>query len=374
MIYIVVFLISTFNIYLSEYYYRKGQKTEGKVFALLCIIILSVFAGIRDINVGTDVQYYLVGQFNRTALFPNNLFEYLLYMINVEEAEPLYAILQYVGYHLFHSIHFVMLILSLITNSFAYFGLKKMSKDIEITFGWMLYCLLLFNVSLNIVRQTCAIAIVWYLVVSFSQKNIKPLKYIVLLLVAAGFHRTALLIGPILTILMYSFQTGKKIMSSVAAWVICLFPFMFRILPGIFMSISGLPTKYLVYFSNMYTDQSSILLDAVVYLMPTIILAYLYFKKRRSEKQQLGFYLMLSISTVSCCIASNLFVNRLSYYFIIFFCYTVPYTSRIISKRNMGRLVYSIAMLFWFGIMWFINIVFFGYGQTYPYIVGDWLN
>ena len=181
MIYIVVFLITTFNIYLSEYYYKKGQKTEGKVFALLCIIILSIFAGIRDTNVGTDVQYYLVGQFNRTALFPNNLFEYLLYMINVEEAEPLYAILQYVGHHLFHSIHFVMLIISLITNSFAYFGLKKMSEDIKITFGWMLYCLLLFNVSLNIVRQTCAIAIVWYLVVSFSQKNIKPLKYIVLL-------------------------------------------------------------------------------------------------------------------------------------------------------------------------------------------------
>ena len=372
MSYIVVFVISTFFLYISEYCYKKENKIVAKLFACICILVLSVFAGFRDVSVGTDVEYYLVGHFNIAANFSGRFFDYLIYMTNVQEAEPLYVIIQYIGHQFFHSIHFVMFIISGITILFFYLGLQLKSREINIAFGWFLYCLLLFNLSLNILRQSCAITIIWYLVLAFSERKLTAVKYVLLVLLATGFHRTAFVVGPALTFLMFSFQSGKKGVSKVLALLVCLLPFSFRLISNVFMSIGGLPTKYLVYFRSMYVDQSSLMLNTLIYLLPTIVFSFLYFRKNRKEKRNLEFYLVIAIAEISCCIASNLFVSRLSYYFTVFFCFSVPYSARIVSKKNMGRIFYSAAMLFWFGIMWYINIVVFGYGQTYPYVIGRW--
>ncbi len=192
----------------------------------------------------------------------------------------------------------------------------------------------------------------------------------VLLLIAFGFHRTALIIGLALLTLMWGFQNNKILFTKIVSVIVCIFPFLFRLFPGLILGLNYLPTKYHLYFNRLNIGQSSVFLDAIMYFLPTLIFVIIYFRKKRTEKHNLLFFMVAGITSISCSLASNLLVSRLSYYFIIFFCYSVPYTSRIINKKNHGRLIYLTAMTLWFGVMWYVNIVFFGYGDTYPYILG----
>ncbi len=171
MIYIVFFIFTTFLIYLSENYYKRRKKHFGILFAIVAVLSLSIFAGMRDVTIGTDVRYYLVGHFENAGLYSGRFWDYMTYMVTFQESELLYVALQYIGKNFFDSINFVMFIIALITNTFIYLGLKITGKDISVPAGWLLYCLLFFNIFLNILRQSCAIAIVWFLTMAYSEKK-----------------------------------------------------------------------------------------------------------------------------------------------------------------------------------------------------------
>ena len=368
MAYIAAFVISSVLIDISEKEYRRKKKRASNALAIVTIIGIALFAGIRDVSVGTDVRYYLISHFNTVGLFEGKPLEYLTYMTTKQEAEPLYALIQYVGYHHFHNIHFVMFVIALIINGFVLLGLQEKRQDISVAFGWIIYCLIFFNTSLNIFRQSTAVAIVWYITNQYSENRIKPIRYIILLLIAAGFHRTAIVIGPMLLMLMWLCR-NKSAISKTLAVTPCFLPFIFRYASSIFQRLSFLPEKYLLYFNKLNAGQSSVFFDAIIYLLPTSLLLYMYVKKKSDDKGNILFYLIICICCVSCCMVSNLLLNRVSYYLIVFFCYSVPISSQIISKEKQGRLIYSTVIIFWFAVMWYINIVYFGYGETYPYLI-----
>lgn len=370
MIYIVIFFITTGLITLSEYNYKRYKKNNGRFLAVIAVVLLSLFASLRDVSIGTDVQYYLVGHFDVAGAYSGRFLDYFNYMFITQESEPLYVVLQYIGKNIFNSIHFVMFVIAIITNVFIYLGLKLKSTEIKVSFGWFIYCLLFFNTSLNILRQSCAIAIVWYLIIAFSEKQITIKKYVMLLLIAFGFHRTALFVGIALTILMWGFQNNKILFTRIASIIVALFPLLFHFILPLLINFRFLPVKYMLYFSRLNSNQSSVFLDAFIYMLPTVLFTIIYFKKKKKEKRNLLFYLVSGITSICCALASNLLISRLSYYFVIFFCYSVPFSSRLINKKNYGRLKYSIVLSMWFGIMWYINIVVFNYGETYPYVFG----
>ncbi len=369
MIYIFVFLLTGLLIYQSEYYKRKNKWVLGNIFAVLVILIVSIFAGIRDISVGTDVEYYVIKHFNWVALFPNQMWKYIIYLVTYDEVEPIYALVQYIGYSVFHSINFVLFMLSLITHIFIYFGLVKKAEQISISTAWLIYCFLFYNTTLNIVRQSCAVAIIFYMVMCILEEKISVKKYIILTVIALGFHRSSLLMAIILPLLIWSYNNKiKRNINYIIVFVLCLFPFFFKFIGSFISSLNSLPMKYQVFFNDINSGQSSIMLDTIIYLLPTILFIYLAYKQKTNV--QIKFYLVMAFVSISCCVASNLMISRLSYYFIIFFCYSIPYSTKIISTRANGRQLYRFGMIGWFALMWYINIVNYGYGATYPYVLG----
>ena len=149
MIYIFIFSLTGLLIYQSEYYEKKHKKILSDLIAIAAVLTISTFAGLRDISVGTDVEYYLVKHFNWASMFKGRMWEYVVYLTTFEEVEPIYAFVQYIGYHIFHKVNFVLFILSFITHTFIYFGIKKKENEISVSFGWIIYCFIYFNTSLN---------------------------------------------------------------------------------------------------------------------------------------------------------------------------------------------------------------------------------
>ena len=147
-----------------------------------------------------------------------------------------------------------------------------------------------------------------------------------------------------------------------------MFPFFLTALGSVLSNVNFLPQRYNTYFETLNAEQSSVLLDAIVYAVPTALIAiYMRYKKRDMNHR---YYLSIGLVCICAYLWTNLLMERMSYYFIVFFSNSIPYAINVISAKRNARFIVTVVMLFLIGILWFINIIVYRYGQTYPYSIG----
>ena len=188
--YLVVFLITTFIVYLSERKWKQNKIKKAYIWGLIAVLILSVFAGIRNYDVGTDNYFYVLPGYTQAKRYMNAFSFYMHH--DIYQLEPLYLILSYAAAKFFRSPHFIMFVLSLITNLFVYLGIVNLRKNLSISFAWLTYCFVFFNISLNLMRQSVAVAIVFF-VFSYGEGKINWKKVTIFLLLASFIHISGLI-------------------------------------------------------------------------------------------------------------------------------------------------------------------------------------
>ncbi|MDC5654799.1 EpsG family protein, partial [Acinetobacter baumannii] len=195
--------ILSMNIYILIWFFIvainfiSNYKTYiNKIFFLLFFLFLFVFIGLR-FKVGGDWDNYLV-------LYEN--FKYLNFKEALFFFEPGYSLLNILGNFLqIKDIWFVNLCSSALVCIFLFITFIKLEKY------WL--CLLIYYpyhilaVSLGYTRQSIAVAILLYAFLKLLQNN--KIKFLIFLLIAACFHKTA-----IIFILFYPllFIKGKKVL------------------------------------------------------------------------------------------------------------------------------------------------------------------
>lgn len=367
MAYISIFLISTTLACCSEQLYRKNKRELGAIVAIIMVVSISIFAGARSTSVGTDTEYYLVNHFNWAQGYKNQFPEFLKYMYKYEEVDVLYIVLVYICSIGFGNVHVLMFALSLITNTFMYLALIQKREQISVSTGWFIYCFILYNTTLNIMRQSCAIAILTYSIVAYDQKKISNRKLIVLGIIATLLHRSAPL-AMLIILMLYLFNNNRKYkyLLILLTSLICAFPLFFEFLKFVISRLNFLPIRYMTYFVDDNAVQSGVLLDTIMYMPPTVglIICRLKCKKREMAK-----YISMGLICVAASLRSNMLMNRLNYYFIVFFSISIPLSIRVMTKKREGRLIYGGMILFCIVFLWIINIVMYNYGQTCPYTI-----
>ena len=367
MAYISIFLISTTLACCSEQLYRKNKRELGAIVAIIMVVSISIFAGARSTSVGTDTEYYLVNHFNLAQGYKNQFPEFLKYMYKYEEVDVLYIVLVYICSIGFGNVHVLMFALSLITNTFMYLALIQKREQISVSTGWFIYCFIFYNTTLNIMRQSCAIAILTYSIVAYDQKKISNRKLIVLGIIATLLHRSAPL-AMLIILMLYLFNNNRKYkyLLILLTSLICAFPLFFEFLKSVISRLNFLPIRYMTYFVDDNAVQSGVLLDTIMYMLPTVglIICRLKCKKREMAK-----YISMGLICVAASLRSNMLMNRLNYYFIVFFSISIPLSIRVMTKKREGRLIYGGMILFCIVFLWIINIVMYNYGQTCPYTI-----
>lgn len=367
MAYISIFLISTTLACCSEQLYRKNKRELGAIVAIIMVVSISIFAGARSTSVGTDTEYYLVNHFNWAQGYKNQFPEFLKYMYKYEEVDVLYIVLVYICSIGFGNVHVLMFALSLITNTFMYLALIQKREQISVSTGWFISCFILYNTTLNIMRQSCAIAILTYSIVAYDQKKISNRKLIVLGIIATLLHRSAPL-AMLIILILYLFNNNRKYkyLLILLTSLICAFPLFFEFLKFVISRLNFLPIRYMTYFVDDNAVQSGVLLDTIMYMLPTVglIICRLKCKKREMAK-----YISMGLICVAASLRSNMLMNRLNYYFIVFFSISIPLSIRVMTKKREGRLIYGGMILFCIVFLWIINIVMYNYGQTCPYTI-----
>lgn len=194
MIYISCFLISCFFFWLSE---KCKSRIARNVLAVIAILIPCVLAGLRADTIGTDVKVYVEPIYN-AAKESNSLSSYMgqswFYIWRykyVHDFEIGFTILVYVIEKITESWSIVLFFIHVFIVTPVYIGLRRVHKTYPIYFGMLVFYLMFYNASLNMMRQWMAMA---FLFMGFSYlffENKK--KYCAIVVIACLFHISAVI-------------------------------------------------------------------------------------------------------------------------------------------------------------------------------------
>lgn len=218
-------VISVFFAYLSKYHSRG----LGLKLSFLCIFL---FLALRY-NYGNDYHSYLDGYFEITS---GKIF------LTGERWEP--------GWRFLHIIFlpfgfFVMIAVLALFNSFVLY--KTIKKYVPSNYHWLAVFLYVFNPYMMLVhssamRQGLAISI-FLIAIRFLARR-RAIGYFVCILIAASFHKSALVLLPIFALSFVNIRINKALAIAILTSFISLFALLSVLGPYINQLINAIFPKY----------------------------------------------------------------------------------------------------------------------------------
>ena len=183
-------------------FFRKADKTiddkKIKYYILSGVVVLSLFAGLRNSAVGTDTAATVVGRFERVKYF-NSLSNLMSRRDFIKE--PIYWIISYFIRKVTNSSRVFLFIIQFLTVGpialLAYENRKVLPVSIMMT----VYMMLFYQLSFNIIRQSVAAAI---LLLAYSKLEKKAyIPAIILSILCCLFHNSGFIgVGLILFVFL----------------------------------------------------------------------------------------------------------------------------------------------------------------------------
>lgn len=361
--YLVCFLLSTALIALSEYSFRRNKKIFAIILGGTSVLILSIMAGIRSYDVGTDINFYILPFYRRAQSYSASFQS--LWSANIENVEVLFLILEYISARVFHSPHFVMFALSLITNGFVYKGIIKQRERMSVSFAWLTYCLIYFNLSLNMMRQSVSVAILFYL---FSDLEKLNWKRVIFFSAFAGLFHISGFIGiffyAVYLIICRKNRIGglRQVLFLVFMLLPVIIPFAIRIV----INLGILNQRYNIYAENQANVAIGNLIFRAFCLISYVLLCY---RTKSNDKSQNYFLLYIGIMNTLFIVNNSQIFIRLREYFEIFSSIYIPSGLRVYSKKSGTRILFSLLTVIMITVYWYYTFIFLNSGETYPYSI-----
>lgn len=381
-IYIITFTLSCILIGLSE---LQKNKIIKKSLIIIGILIPCLLAGFRADIIGTDVNVYVKPIFE-AALKTNNLNDFFnekWYVIwryeYVSNYEIGFTLLVYVITKIFASLSFVLFIIQVLIIVPIYKALEYFRDKLPIWFGLLIFYLLFFNASLNMMRQWIAMSFLLYSI-KYLVRNEK-IKYFIIVFCAMIFHTSSLLGFLIYVIYVFLMKKSNKnimikhqlkgirVSSSIykLGIVTCLGIIMIGGLNFIvqFIKMIGLD-QYIGYISgNIY-----IVPNQIISRLPIIIIFILNYRYISKIEKNTPFWLtMLIIDLLTSQLVSiSAYSFRLSVYFSEYSILSIPIMLKAIPNKTGRKGIIFIILIIYLFYYWWFYFVFNGMHETIPYI------
>lgn len=334
--------------------YKKNNRLY-LLFFILSIVPLVFISGLRW-GVGTDYFY---------GYYPG-FYDYF-YKINTGFEEGLYnVIIDFISLFSNDSVWF-FIFTSLIFNSLLFISIKKMSKN------WIISVIMIvagnfFFISLNNVRQACAMAAATVAFAYACEKKLFP--FILFAILTYMLHNSSIvMIVPCAFILL---KKVKKLYPIIAIGLLCLTPVYFPMIKWILSF-----TKYADYFK--YTGSDWPLIPYIV--IHAVVFAVSLYMYKTINEDDYGFALMLLnllaliISIISIWYRVNETMSRGCLYFSWSIIFLVPYFMKATRIKWLNISLVCIVILVACVTTWFTS-VYFGHHEVFPYrfiFAKDWL-
>lgn len=363
--YIVVFVLAIILAFIAD---RNRRHRHIVFFSLSTLIaVLSLFAGFRDIGVGTDTVIYSEKYFEIVRKIS---FDELILSNDDSFRSKSYLILNYLASTFSNNVWIALLFTELTILIPLYYGIYKLSKIETVKFSIFtaLYVFFFLNYSFNIMRQSCAVSFVFLAFCYYKER--KWLKFVILEFIAYHFHSTSiiyLLIPLFYYLIQKKFVSVKILLFGVGVLGIFVFLFYYQIL--YFALESGMVTDYFMEnygAGGFYSDEGSVRLR----LGNVVLFVFFSFNVYLAQKNKMNndivaLWALCNIMYVSLSLLALyvVYLQRLNYAFLLF---CVLFSSVLLGNKKVSLLykviVYLIVVLFWY-----YNNIVNNFGETYPY-------
>lgn len=364
-IYIITFLVV---IVLSKLIERYKKSKISYFIAIVLLLILSIVAGIRSVDMGWDASKYVVSTFYRLDYY-NGLIEPFMNETTVEMGFSIYS---WFLYKLYPNINFLMFGYSFITTFFIMIFAFREQNKISISKVLIIYYLTLYLVSYNIIRQSISVAIVLVSISLFKDK--KKIKALMLFIISLLFHDSAILAIPIYIlyiILNKSSSNNIKLRRAIIILIVTLIvSYCYSYIIQMLYNIGLITQKYYNYFLSY--DDIDYNLSNIFINIYWLIFSCVFIKMdtEKNKFNELIFNIVLfSISLVINVVSIKIHpIYRISYYYYYIGLFNfVPRFNSYIRNDKANRKVGNL-LVYGFLLLMFLWMTVLGNGHNiYPY-------
>lgn len=346
------------------YFFLSFTNFQEIINRKLCtfILLLPIFflVAFRDNSIGTDTYSYFI-TYNSISYVDN-----FLDIFKLSRMESLYLILNYLC-NLFGLSYygFQFIVSSIVYYSFYNF-INKWSDDIPIS-CFIIITMRFMAGSMNTTRMYLAMAILLF-AIDYLNRN-KITHYFIFVLLAAGFHKSALVF-----LIMYpiKYMGDNKRNKILLVLIGCIIAYIGQ---DFFVFATDTLGVYQSYLDGRYFQNENRIAMSLNFLITLLFLSVfsLYYKCfQKNENQDEIYYLLFMAMLVVLCIeiigfgSGNTIMSRIASYFSIFYIITIPRIFDLLKhQRSRGVflrisiilsliLTFSVVMLYrpqWYGVV-----------------------
>ncbi len=324
LVYYIIFIVSSILVYLAD---KKMRGLRGKKICwLLAVLIPSLLAGLRAESVGTDTSGYIKAIHHLCV----NDVDWKV-VVGAYQCEIGYYFVNFLVTRISDSFQLLLFVLQILILAPVLLACKDNADLVEPYLSYFLFLILFYNRSLNMCRQSIAIAICIYSVQYVRSEKI--VKFLVCLMLAISIHKIAFIF---LTIYIISHFLQKKegvyYKLSFLAAVCCLIIF-YKVILNKLISMGYLGSRYLYYVNSGNQNISTIELTTKILYLILILCVASILKKKNRYNEILIFFLVLDFLIYCIGFYAN-YAQRISYYIGIFTIFVVPQIANCVNKRQ----------------------------------------
>ncbi len=365
MIYVVVFLLSILFLQISLNYRKRAQI----IFTALSMFFPCLLAALRGSSVGIDMQIYIIRFFN-LAVKSDSFRDYVKL---VGLTDYLYLAINYFISRFTNLLWielFIQQALVIVPIYIALFRIFENKKSIIL--GMCFYFLSMYNFSLNISRQSIALA---FGILGFSYLGKENKKYILYVIVATLFHNSAVIMA--IPFIVFKLLDSKyisrklKIFISFSLSIGCiLFIYLLSNLLPLLANSNYTFLRRIAGYTRFLREEIDISISGTILCLVCVFFTFLYRNKLRKFCSNSLFFPVLALLGAILYQTGNFitYSQRASYYFL----YPVIFIAlpSIVSEdpKLHGILHPQRWILFFFISWWIFNILISNSHRTLPYV------
>lgn len=288
-----------------------ANRYNSKHFVRAIVLLLTCFAGLRAHSVGWDTSNYIT----KFEVIEKGNFD-LAYGLETSFKYICYVLLKF-----FNNTTFLLIVFALITNLFIIYRLWDFRKLASFSCVVSCYYMGFYFMTMNGMRQFCALAITFYATRYLPQK--KYFRFILLVLVAALFHQSAIVGILPLGLELFHWKSLDRKQRRFMGLMICAIPFA---LVGGYMLLM----RYERYFQTVSFDIGYMVLLKVLFFLFMVFFVF----KMQGVQHHYGAEISIqqedkeNLLLISFCYFAGLclatlgyifpYADRISWYFYIF--------------------------------------------------------
>lgn len=310
---------------------RDRRRNSIFFFSIVSFLIMLILSGCRGFNVGKDTPMYV-----RYFQSVNGIFNISSY---TGRFEYFYRIYNCLIAQFFDSAHALLFISTFITLLLFYVTCFKKSHVPWYSILMFVFLMYYYN-SMNLLRQYIAMMICCIAYQYLAEK--KYIKYILTTFIAVLFHSSASVTFVLIFLTKLKINKKRRIIYIATAIIgaLCFNKFLYVL-------IKILP-KYASYITSDYyqENQMGIIFKIFMWLLMFFLVDYMFFRARDGEENlgwnKIEYFCALLAISITIMALNGAILERMSYYFTIIYCISVPNS---INKLKSRKMKYQIGFL-----------------------------